>query len=131
MYSGVWLDICTVRKQSQGDAAWFYRNGLLAALLARIGYVGIKKLLERPYGGFLAVFGQGSGKNPSYLPDEIAKELSTKWQTNGIRVKPYAAMAATHGTVDCIQKLQKEHPGKMKDLRNIAGIKLEMGAANV
>ena len=31
------------------------RNGLLGTLLARGGYVGIKKVLEREYGGFLTV----------------------------------------------------------------------------
>ena len=115
-----------VKRMQHGFAA---RNGLLGALLARGGYVGIKKVLERPYGGFLAMFGQGSGKSPEYVVEECTRGLGEKWQTWGVRVKPYAAMAGTHPTVDCIRKLQAEHPEQMKELSDITSIKLEMGEA--
>jgi aconitate decarboxylase len=37
---------------------------------------------ERSFGGgFLAMFGQGSGKMPSYTVDEVTKGLGEKWQT--------------------------------------------------
>jgi aconitate decarboxylase len=75
------------------------------------------------------MFGQGSGKTPAYLVEEVTKEFGVKWQTWGVRVKPYAAMAGTHPTVDCVRKLQKEHPEQMKDLEAITSIKLEMGEA--
>lgn len=55
-----------VKRIQHGFAA---RNGLFAALLAEAGYVGIKNVFEEPYGGYLAAFGQGSGKDPSYLVD--------------------------------------------------------------
>lgn len=115
-----------VKRMQHGFAA---RNGLFAALLARRGYVGIKKVYERPYGGFLAAFGQGSKKNPEYLVDEITKGLGTKWQIWGVRVKPYASMAGTHSTIDCIRKLQLQYPEQMQDLDSITSIKLEMGEA--
>ena len=35
------------------------RNGLYAAVLAEGGYTGIKRVFERPYGGFLSTFGEG------------------------------------------------------------------------
>jgi aconitate decarboxylase len=115
-----------VKRMQHGFAA---RNGLFAALMARSGYVGIKKVFERSYGGFLSTFGQGSGQDPPYLPDEITKELGSKWQTYGVRVKPYAAMAGTHCTVDCIRKLQEEYPEQMKDFASITSIRLEMAEA--
>jgi aconitate decarboxylase len=115
-----------VKRMQHGFAA---RNGLLAALLARGGYVGIKKVLEREYGGYLAMFGQGSGKDPLYKVDEVTKGFGEKWQTWGVRVKPYSAMAGTHATVDCVRKLQAEHPEKMKQLGDIESIRLEMGEA--
>lgn len=40
--------------------AFAARNGLFGALIARTGYVGIKKVFERTYGGFLAQFSLGS-----------------------------------------------------------------------
>jgi aconitate decarboxylase len=115
-----------VKRMQHGFAA---RNGLFAALLARSGYVGIKKVYERPYGGFLATFSQGSGQDPQYLVDEIAKDLGKKWQTWGVRVKPYAAMAGTHGSIDCIRKIQKDNPEQVKNLASITSITLEMGEA--
>lgn len=115
-----------VKRMQHGFAA---RNGLFAALMARSGYVGIKKVLERPYGGFLATFGAGSGREPRYLVEEVSKELGSKWQTMNVRAKPYASMAGTHCTVDCIRKLQEEHPEQMKDYKSITSITYEMAEA--
>lgn len=115
-----------VKRMQHGFAS---RNGLFAALLAKSDYAGIKNVFEEPYGGFLAVFGQGSGKEPAYLPGEIAKELGKTWQLEMIRVKPHASMAGTHCTIDCVRELQNQYPQKMSDLKSIAGIKAEMSEA--
>src|ERR1700731_1688859 len=45
-----------VKRMQHGFAA---RNGLTAAALAAAGYVGIQRVFERPYGGYLTTFGQG------------------------------------------------------------------------
>jgi aconitate decarboxylase len=115
-----------VKRMQHGFAT---RNGLFAALLARHSYVGIKKIYEREYGGFLSTFSLGSAKEPRYLLDEVAKDLGTTWKTEGILVKPYAAMAGTHCTVDCVRALQEKYPERMKDLDNIERIHIEMGEA--
>ncbi|RDW72851.1 hypothetical protein BP6252_06758 [Coleophoma cylindrospora] len=115
-----------VKRMQHGFAA---RSGLLAAMLARSGYVGIKRVFEQEYGGFLTMFGQGSQKEPPYRVDEISKGLGTEWKTNGVRVKPYSSMAGTHPTVDCVRKLQEDHPDKMKQLDKIKSIVLELGEA--
>jgi aconitate decarboxylase len=87
------------------------RNGLYAALLAREGYTGIQEVYETPYGGFLSMFTEGvSNFTPKALPDELIRGLGERWELHGIRVKLHAAMAALHGTIDCIEKLQKQHP---------------------
>src|SRR5580658_8975431 len=44
-----------VKRMQHGFAS---RNGLTAAALAASGYVGIKRVFEREYGGWLAVFGE-------------------------------------------------------------------------
>ncbi|KAF2110198.1 hypothetical protein BDV96DRAFT_604262 [Lophiotrema nucula] len=49
-----------VKRMQHGFAA---RNGLFAALMAQQGYIGIKKVFERDYGGYLACFGCGSGES--------------------------------------------------------------------
>ena len=50
------------------------RNGLFAALMAAGGYTGIKRVFEREYGGYLAVFGEGHEP----LVGEIARDLGTR-----------------------------------------------------
>ncbi|PVH85958.1 2-methylcitrate dehydratase PrpD [Cadophora sp. DSE1049] len=95
-----------VKRMQHGFAA---RNGLLAALLTKGAYIGIKR------------------KEPRFLQDEVSKDLGKTWKTEGVRVKPYAAMAVTHGAVDCVRILQKEHPDLMEDLEGIEKVALRMG----
>ena len=65
-----------VKRMQHGFAS---RNGLTAAALAAAGYVGIKRVFERPYGGWLAVFGEG---HRTY-PEEIYAGLGTCGRPNG------------------------------------------------
>jgi aconitate decarboxylase len=44
-----------------------------------------------------------------------------------VKIKPYSAMAATHGAINCVRKLQEEHPEEMKKLEDVEKIVLEMG----
>ena len=74
------------------------RAGVSAALLARGGYTGIKRVFERDYGGFLSVFGEGHAPDPA----QVSAELGTRWETQRIALKPYAAMGALHGPLDAI-----------------------------
>ena len=60
------------------------RNGLTAAALAASGYVGIKRVFARPYGGWLAVFGEG---HRTY-PEEIYAGLGALWETERIAGEP-------------------------------------------
>src|SRR6478736_9192455 len=61
------------------------RNGCYAAGLAQAGYTGIKKVFERPYGGYLSVFGEGH--DPDAAP--LTAELGQRWEVETIMVKSY------------------------------------------
>ncbi len=74
-----------VKRMQHGFAS---RNGLTAAALAAAGYVGIKRVFEREYGGYLAVFGECHHPDASKIYDG----LGTVWETDRIAVKAYAAM---------------------------------------
>ena len=74
------------------------RNGLYAAFLASGGYTGVKKVFEQPYGGFLSVFGEGHSPDVS----QITAGLGTRWETEKIAMKPYAAMGALHAPLDAL-----------------------------
>ena len=86
------------------------RNGLMGALLARGGYEGIKKAFERPFGGFLAMFSLGNGRDPPYREDAIVHKLGTQWETMHLRNKLYAAVGTSHGMIEILENMQAAHP---------------------
>ena len=86
------------------------RNGLMGALLARGGYEGIKQVFERPYGGFLAMFSSGNGREPPYREDAIVHALGTHWETMHFRNKLYAAVGTAHGMIEILENMQARYP---------------------
>ena len=106
-----------VKRMQHGFAS---RNGLTAAALAAVGYVGIKRVFERSYGGWLAVFGEG---HRTY-PEEIYKGLGISWETERIAVKPYAAMGLLHAAIDAALELRPK-----ADVSQIQRIDIDMGEA--
>ncbi|GHE05086.1 MmgE/PrpD family protein [Streptomyces alanosinicus] len=92
------------------------RSGLYAAGLAQGGYTGIKRVFERPYGGFLATFGEGHRPDP----DRIATGLGETWNTEQIAVKLHAAMGGLHPAIDAALALSAGHglaPGDIESVR--------------
>jgi 2-methylcitrate dehydratase PrpD len=106
-----------VKRMQHGFAA---RNGLTAAALAASGYVGIKRVFERPYGGWLAVFGEG---HRTY-PEAIYAGLGHLWETERIAVKPYAAMGLLHAAIDAALELRPK-----VDVSQIQRIDIDMADA--
>ncbi|MFJ4657357.1 MmgE/PrpD family protein [Nocardia sp. NPDC088792] len=90
------------KRMQHGFAA---RNGYYAAGLAAGGYTGIKQVFDRPYGGYLSVFGEG------HEPDaaQVIAGLGESWHTEVIMVKSYAAQGGLHGTIQAALELRAEH----------------------
>src|SRR5271163_3028890 len=88
-----------VKRMQHGFAS---RAGLTAAALAASGYIGIKRVFEREYGGWLAVFGEGHHPNAS----EISAGLGIVWETERIAAKAYAAMGLLHAGIDAALQLR-------------------------
>lgn len=97
------------------------RNGWYAAGLAEAGYTGIKRVYERPYGGFLATFGEGHDPRAEL----ITANLGDEWTLLDTAVKAYASMAATHAPIDCA--LEARSRGIAVD--DIASIDVEVSHA--
>src|SRR5487761_1576681 len=95
------------------------RNGFYAAGLAQQGYTGIKRVFERPYGGFLSTFGEG------HEPDaaQVTAGLGDVWHTSGITVKEHAAMGGLHPAIDAALALRAEHG---LAAGQVAGIRIEV-----
>ena len=112
-----------VKRMQHGFAA---RNGLFSALLARSGYKGIKKIFERPYGGYLSMFTMGSDQKPRYQEAEVVKDLGSYWHTNVYRTKLYACVGGVHGSIEAIANLQAKHPKRMSDLSALARVTIRL-----
>ncbi|KAK3332929.1 hypothetical protein B0T19DRAFT_473702 [Cercophora scortea] len=106
--------------------AFAARNGLFGALLARNGYVGIKKVFERRYGGFLSMFSKGTNRSPPYDVRRVVEEIGSTWQIFNIRVKLHACVGGCHGQIEAIAKLQADHPERFaaEALGKIVSIKV-------
>ncbi|MFD6154932.1 MmgE/PrpD family protein [Nocardia sp. NPDC060256] len=105
------------KRMQHGFAA---RNGYYAAGLAEGGYTGIKKVFDRPYGGYLAVFGEGHNPDPA----RVIAGLGESWHTEVIMVKSYAAQGGLHGTIQAALELRAEH---RIDPKSIAHIEIRVG----
>ncbi|WP_018812106.1 MmgE/PrpD family protein [Salinispora pacifica] len=88
-----------VKRMQHGFAA---RNGLVAATLAAGDYIGIKRVFERGYGGYLAAFTARHDTDPSAIGDALGEHWYLPEQT----IKPYAAMAYTHPSIDAALALR-------------------------
>src|ERR1700690_1060018 len=101
-----------VKRMQHGFAS---RKGLTAAALAASGYVGIKRVFEREYGGWLSVFGEG------HHPDsgQIYAGLGTLWETERIAVKAYAAMGLLHAGIDAALQLRSEDKVQANQIERI------------
>jgi 2-methylcitrate dehydratase PrpD len=106
-----------VKRMQHGFAS---RNGLTAAALAAVGYVGIKRVFERSYGGWLAAFGEG---HRTY-PEAIYAGLGHLWETERIAVKAYAAMGLLHAAIDAALELRVK-----VDVSQIQRIDIDMAEA--
>lgn len=103
-----------VKRMHSGMAA---RSGVLAAALAHTGFTGIKRVLERDFGGFAGTFCGGDPYDLAHL----TAGLGAQWEVMRIAVKPpYSAMAGTHSAIEGALKL-RAMPGfsidKVKEIR--------------
>lgn len=89
-----------VKRMHSGMAA---KSGLLAAALADAGFTGIKKVIEREYGGLAITF---SGGKPTPLV-KITEDLGKHWEVRRIAVKPpYSCMGGLHSSIDGARQLR-------------------------
>ncbi|QHE87483.1 MmgE/PrpD family protein [Hydrogenophaga sp. BPS33] len=91
------------------------RNGLYSAVLAQGGYTGIKRVFEREYGGFLAVFGEGHNPDPS----QVCKDLGSLWEVEHIVIKPYAAMGGIHSPLDALFDIGRQRALKANEIARV------------
>jgi 2-methylcitrate dehydratase PrpD len=91
------------------------RNGVVAALLARRGYLASERSLDGPQ-GFLAAM-----DSQRLELDDAVVDLDSHWEilATGITVKLYPSCAATHPTLDVLLDLRREAQFTVADVESI------------
>jgi len=101
-----------VKRMQHGFAS---RDGLTAAALAASGYVGIKRVFERSFGGWLSTFGDCHKTDAT----QIYAGLGTVWQTQVYSIKPYAAMGLLHAAIDAALELRSKDKVSAEQIQHI------------
>jgi 2-methylcitrate dehydratase PrpD len=102
-----------VKRMNHGRSA---QNGITAAMLASVGYTGIKNVFESEYGGFCTTF---SRQREWIKWEELTKGLGETWETMMDSLKFYAAAASNHTTLDAIRIMRERRPFTADDVERI------------
>jgi len=78
------------------------QSGVSGAYLARQGFTGSLDALEAPFGGFMSTL------RGQFDASTILGGLGSHWETERVGLKPYAACASAHTTVDGVRELRKQ-----------------------
>ena len=101
---GIWAylaDGAMSKRYHPGRAA---EIGVTAAYMARAGFTGPTRVLDAPWGGFLATYGNGSER-----PGELTCDLAHPFRIMRSGIKPYAACRGLHSALDVVLGMRCEH----------------------
>jgi aconitate decarboxylase len=76
------------------------QSGVLSAHLAQRGFTGGLEALEAPFGGFLSTL------RGQFDAATMLSGLGERWETALVGLKPYAACASAHTTIDGVLELR-------------------------
>ena len=112
---GIWAylaDGAMSKRYHPGRAA---EIGVTAAYMARAGFTGPNRVLDAPWGGFLATYGTGSER-----PEELTRDLARPYRIMRSGIKPYAACRGLHSTLDVVLGMRSEHGFTAADVSSVA-----------
>jgi 2-methylcitrate dehydratase PrpD len=89
------------------------KTGVLSAELAQRGVSGFNEPLEGK-AGFFALFARGQ-----YEPDELLRELGTRFEIDNISFKPWPTCRGTHVFIEMALQLAREHALKPADIATL------------
>ena len=99
-----------VKRLNAGHAA---QSGVVAALLAERGFLGIPDLLENEYGGYLATF------SPTSSPELITAGLGETWEVSRVGFKPYSTNGSCHPAIDALLDMRAEAHLTVQDVERV------------
>lgn len=101
-----------VKRMNHAFAA---RAGVLAGGLAAGGFTGIKRVLEREFGGFFGTFCADHETDLGKVTDRLGEH----WELQRILVKPYASGGTTHPVADAMRHAREELGVTPDNLRSV------------
>ena len=104
----IW-DGATTFKFGQGSAAM---NGIIAAKLAKKGWMGVKDPFLSPF-DFFNLYTDGCK-----YPEILTKDLGKKYYAEAV-FKAYPSCRATHTTIDAALSIVQKHDFQTEDIRSI------------
>ncbi|MBE0478102.1 MmgE/PrpD family protein [Candidatus Aerophobetes bacterium] len=109
---GLWEFLIDGAMSKQLHPAKAAQNGLLAALLARKGFTGARKILEGEKG-----FCRVTSENCHF--GKITKNLGKDYKIMEVSFKPYASCRHTHSAIDGAKQLITNHELNYKQIAHI------------
>jgi 2-methylcitrate dehydratase PrpD len=91
-------------------------NGLLAALLAREGFVGPRGVLESEKGFFKAFV---HWNEYPYHPERVVKDLGTRYEIMNTNIKLHSCCGPLHPGLDAIEGMMREDGVKEEEIERV------------
>ena len=120
---GIWAylaDGAMSKRYHPGRAA---EIGVTAAYMARAGFTGPTRVLDAPWGGFLATYGHGVER-----PEELTRDLARPYRIMRSGIKPYAACRGLHSALDVVLEMRAEHGFTASD---VSAVEIGCSRANM
>ena len=103
---------------------WAAHSGIVAAKMAKAGYVGPTTIFEGKH-GFL------TGYTPKASPERLTDGLGEGFKLLETNIKVHACCRYMHGPIDCVLKLVTEHDLQPEQIESIECVVLTGGRALV
>jgi len=95
-----------------GVAGWQNTGGVMAALLAEMGYMGDTTVFDEY--GFADFCGYGGWK-----PERVTEGLGKTWFCNNARYKPYPTCGMVHTALDCFYSIINQNNLSPDDIESV------------
>jgi len=86
------------------------KAGVLSGLLAHRGVTGVQNVFEGKF-GFFNLY-----KSGEYKKDVLLEDLGDRYEVDNLSVKPFPCCRATHGPIEAVGLLIKEHGIRREDI---------------
>lgn len=98
-----------------GVPGWQNTGGMMAAMMAEMGYMGDKTIFDGEYGFFQFCGYEGEIDLPA-----ITHDIGKTWNFTKITYKPYPCCRMLHGGVDCLLKIINENQLRPEEIERIS-----------